>query len=190
MWYLGVGATAKITKSEDDLLTILSTTLESQGWKLRSGGRGEVEDALILGVENSQNKEVILPYPQFRQYDVGQPSVDAFSSYSDGLQRKACGTSEVHYLGGKIISPLHKNLLGSGASLVLGKNLSTPVRFGITIIRNIGAPADTCKGYLEGPMFRLMREHTIPLFNLAYPPHLSRILDFINNPKVVGQRQV
>jgi hypothetical protein len=179
MWYLGIGSSIRLNKSEKCFLHDIGKSLYAAGWGLRTGGRGDVDDALISGVSNPAKVDIILPHPQYRQYDITMPGVNSFGSLSESLRKKSFSLSERNHRGSKIISPLHKSLLGSSSSLVLGKTLEEPVKFAITMVE-VGCEEDECCSmYSEIPVFNLLRNNDIPLFNLNYSPHKNRLIDFV-----------
>lgn len=193
MWYLGFGSGVDLTSSESVLLEELGYYLSKSGWKLRSGGLGLVDDAIIQGARNYTNSfspslpctnEVIIPFSQYRGYDADGENIYAYSKLPEDIQNKALGIGERHSRKTKLKSRFQRQMLGCGASIVNGLDLDTPVRFAITLFR--GDVVDRGSAYngslfsYESNIYRLLSAYKIPLFNVANEQHRERIAKFIN----------
>lgn len=146
MWYLGIGSGVDLTPSESGLLEELGYYLSKSGWKLRSGGLGAVDDAIIQGAKNYSNSfsppqacdiQVIIPFSQYRSYNADGDNVHAYSKFPEDIQNKALGIGERYSRKTKLKSRFQRQMLGCGASIVKGMELDSPVRFAITLLRGM-----------------------------------------------------
>jgi len=196
MWYLGFGSGVDLTSSESGLLEELGYCLSKSGWKLRSGGLGSVDDAIIQGAKNYTNcfspslpctDEVIIPFSQYRSYNADEKNIFAYSKLPECIKNKALGIGERYSRKTKLKSRFQRQMLGCGASLVNGLDLESPVRFAITLLR--GDVVDRGSAYngssfsYESNIYRLLSAYNVPLFNVANEQHRERIIKFINEKK-------
>lgn len=196
MWYLGVGSGVELTPSESGLLEELGYYLSKSGWKVRSGGLGAVDDAIIQGAGNYVRgfspslpcmHEMIIPFSQYRNYTADGVNIYAYSKLPEDIQNKALGIGERYSRKTKLKSRFQRQMLGCGASLVKGKDLDTPVRFAITLSRedtvDRGNAYNGSSFSYESNIYRLLSAYKIPLFNIANEQHRERIINFINAKK-------
>jgi hypothetical protein len=183
MWYLGTGSGAKLDESEKALLEELALCLARAGWSLRSGARGDVDDALIYGAGLCQPQpyEVYLPLRRYRHYHADGQCFKDYNGLPADVRRRAARMAEVYQGGRPLVSPLHKGLLGSQACMALGGELSSPVRFAITWARlsEREAPEEACYHTQEAGLFYLLDDRKIPVFNMAIAEHRERVEAFV-----------
>lgn len=192
MWYLGIGSGVELTSSESGLLEELGYYLAKSGWKLRAGGLGAIDDRLVSGATNYAQgfvpeltglHEVIIPFSQYRGYNADGEAVHAFSKLPVSIQSQALGIGERHSRKSKLKSRFQRQMLGCGAALVNGIDLSTPAKFAITLFReDVVVRGESYAGSAfsyESNIYRLLSAYNIPLFNVANEEHRDRIINFI-----------
>lgn len=196
MWYTGTGSGARLTPKEAAILHEVGVRLADEGWSLRTGGRGHVDDILHQAAELSGGKVMtITPYVYYRDYnaDLMKGAVYPFCRFQDALKSKALSLVEADAQQMRYTSALQRDLLASSVPMVLGPGLDEPSRFILTFYRatsggytNQSALDPACPSFLrsqEGPVFHLAMRRQIPIFNLADPEHMSRIQNFIHTKR-------
>ncbi|MEG3765037.1 hypothetical protein [Alteromonas sp. 14N.309.X.WAT.G.H12] len=181
MLYLGIGTGINLSHAESQKLIELGECLALCGWKLRCGGRSEVEDKLVEGARRVPEiePEIILPFPYYRHYDPSVNGVSIFSFLPEKMQHKALSMLDAPSELLIYKSRHQKVMLASGASLAFGLSLNTPVRFALTWVRNLQ------KRNLHlnqgASIFYTLENRGIPVFNLADPESQARINKFIDS---------
>lgn len=200
MWYTGTGSGARLTPKEAAILHEVGVRLADDGWSLRTGGRGHVDDILHQAAELSGGKVMtITPYVYYRDYNADQMKgvVYPFCRSPDLLRSKALSMVEADAHQMRYTSALQRDLLASSVPMVLGPGLDEPSRFILTFYRATGggqyahqsALDSAAPSFLrsqEGPVFHLAMRRQIPIFNLADPEHMARIQNFIQTKRVAS----
>lgn len=192
MWYLGIGSIRNMPYSAKNLMIDLAECLARTGYRLRTGGRGEVDDAFWQGASYCPDveREMILPVKTYRQFEANGKDIISFDSLPEVVQqaaRRHCAlpSSRRHYTGR--LKRLSDDVC---ALLVMGKELNAPVRFAITYapgekhgvkdVVDIGVSKDPIFATPDAAAFYLLKEMRVPVFNLANPEHCDRIVSYVN----------
>ena len=193
MWYLGVGSIRQLPEQPKNLIEDLSGCLSKAGFSLRTGGRGEVDDAFWLGAEGGI-RQMILPIRHFRQYEsMNSPEIISYDKLPGDIQSAAIRECALPASRRKYHSKLKRAMDDVCVPLVMGANMKTPVRFAITYapgsrhtpesINEIGTSDDPIYITPDAAAFYLLKKMRIPVFNLANDEHLSRVINYINTSK-------
>lgn len=195
MWYTAVGSLRHLSEKDRAFLGRLGRALSLSGFKVRTGGRGIVDDVLRMSSkELGGTSEVITPFPLYRDYDAFKDA-EVFS-YSDfEPANKELSKKIMHEVRAveKITSEMHLNLVNSSPAILFGPNLNAPSRFLITWQNDVFSP-DVANDDIpskesalfstqESPIFKLAIKKRIPIFNIANPLHRKRIDNFIDSVK-------
>lgn len=196
MWYTGTSSSIKMTPKQSAIVHELGTCLAEQGWKLRTGGRGEFDDVLHQAAEMAGGTvKTILPFGFYRDYNANkfpETTVD-FSKFDDIYMERCFAQAVAPNISANAHTPLQRNLLGSTVPMLLGENLDMPSRFVITwnvhleLSRDdaLAAPVAQLRSP-DSPLIELAKNRHIPVFNLADPEHMERILSFIRHGRKTG----
>ena len=193
MWYLGVGSIRQLPESSKSLITDLSRCLSKSGFSLRTGGRGEVDDAFWHGAGGGI-RQMILPIRHFRHYEsMISPEIISYDKLPSDIQSAAIRECALPASRRKYHSKLKRAMDDVCVPLVMGANMKAPVRFAITYapgplhtpesINEIGTSDDPIYLTPDAAAFYLLKKMRIPVFNLTNEEHVSRIINYINTSK-------
>jgi hypothetical protein len=153
--------------------------LAQQGWFLRTGGQGELDD--IFHKVYSQRgaiQKTYVPYAHYRGYDAVSDSATttSFEELDDIIKRQCLQMVEVPPGSPRVKTGIQKNLFSCSAPILLGDDLKCPSRFLITWSR---------ESQKESPVVLLAKTKQIPVFDLRCAEHYERISTFVNQNKTM-----
>lgn len=156
--YAGVGS-RETPGTVLELMTLIASQLESEGWVLRSGGADGADTAFDLGVKSPENKEIFLPSPYFNGKSYRHPGY-YHSSELPGYREASRTVREFHPAPDRLSEYGHK-LMARNAMQVLGPSLDTPSKVVVAWTKNGKITGGT------GQALRIANFHNIPTFNLG-----------------------
>lgn len=196
MWYLGIGSIRHLPESTHNLIIDLAECLARGGYRLRCGGRGDVDDAFWKGADNLPltQKHMLLPVKHFRGYTVGKtPEISSFDNFSAEQRAAATRACALPASKRKYHSAIKRAMDDVCVPLVMGCDMYTPVRFAITYapgeahtptaITDIGRSSDPIYNTPDAAAFYLLKQMKIPVFNLANTEHVQRIVNYVNTQR-------
>lgn len=146
-YFAGIGA-RKTPKSALDSLRIISHTLTSRGYVLRTGGATGCDQSFY---EHAYESELYLPWPGYNKHH----------SEHSGPSEEAMELASEYHGGWDGLADSIKRLHGRNAEIILGKNLDHPVKFVYCWSPNGKDVGGT------GVAIRIAKAHGIPVFNLG-----------------------
>lgn len=196
MWYLGIGSIRHLPSATHNLILDLSECLARSGYNLRTGGRGEVDDAFWTGAQDAPHtpKQMILPVAHYRQYSAGaSPEILSWDRLPQDVHTGAIRACALPASKRKYYGPLKRAMDDVCVPLVMGADMKTPVRFAITYapgefhetneITEIGISSDPLYSTPDAAAFYLLKKMKVDVFNLANPAHTRRIVSYINTQR-------
>ena len=178
MWYAGIGS-REAPKEILDLMTKIASTLETGGYKLRSGGAGGADSAFEQGVTVPDNKSIYLPYKGFN----GNKS----SKYAPPTSEALNWAKKVHPYFEKL-GEFARCAHARNAHQILGDDLNDPVKMVICWTPD-GAECEKESHSVEltggtRTAICIAELNNIPVFNLARPDGFTRLRAFVRNEPV------
>lgn len=165
--YAGIGARktpANILKE----MTAIANFLEKYGYILRSGAAPGADSAFELGVQDSSNCEIYLPWPKFASH------TSKFSSpTSEALSLAAQYHPRWHSLGDPV-----KKLMGRNSHQVLGSDLKEPSDFIVCWTPDGKASGGT------GQALRIGAANNVAIYNLFNDKDRNDLRALCKNIKV------
>jgi hypothetical protein len=152
--------------------------LSRQGWFLRTGGQGELDDIFHeIYSQCGATQKTYVPYAHYRGYDAVRHSATttSFDELDDVIKRQCLQMAEVPVGSPRVTTGIQKNLVSCSAPMLLGDDLKRPSRFLITWSR------DTLK---DSSVVLLAKARQIPVFDLRCKEHYERISTFVNQNKM------
>lgn len=168
--YAGIGSRPKPNKHIPAAITTLAaglaSSLEQQGYTLRSGAAKGMDEAFESGVAGS-NKEIYLPWPYFNNHRSGF----TLESVSRELWSRMFQLAKEHHPAWQNVSGKAALLLMRNAQQILGFDLKSPVDFVLAWTHDGRDSGGT------GQAIRIARRRQIPVCNLGDPVDLSMLYD-------------
>jgi hypothetical protein len=192
MWFTATGSCVNLSIKEKNILADLAACLFSMGWKVRTGGRGVVDDIFYdaAGINNVVS-ETIIPVDNFRKYNSNTDrDIFSYEGFCEPIKIAAQGMSA--YPPHRIVSNLQRNIIASSSSMLFGVNLDRPSRFVVTFCKSpsvstsaMSANDDEAMLHTEeAPLFFLAKKRQIPVFNLANKEHMNRVVRFLEQARL------
>jgi hypothetical protein len=189
MWFTATGSCVSLSIKEKSILADLAACLFSMGWKVRTGGRGIVDDIFYdaAGISNVVS-ETIIPVDNFRKYNSNTDrDIFSYEGFCEPIKIAAQGMSA--YPPHRIVSNLQRNIIASSSSMLFGVNLDRPSRFVVTFCKSpsAGSMSEHDEAMLhteEAPLFFLAKKRQIPVFNLANKEHMNRVVRFLEQARI------
>ena len=174
--YAGIGS----REAPEDVLThmeALAERLARAGWVLRSGASPGSDQAFYRGARSGGGRvELYLPWPGF-EADSWREADAAELSVLERPSEAACELAARLRPDWQRLDGCARRLLARDGHEVLGAELDSPASF---------VACWTADGTLDGSgrgvdgtrqALGIVHDHGIPVFNLARPDHLRRMLD-------------
>lgn len=168
--YAGIGARA--TPSEVlRLMTQLAGRMESDGWRLRSGGARGADAAFEAGVQDPSRRAIYLPGASFNQRQAGS------SGYIDSTRlpgwEQALETVARYHPAPERLSPFARDLMARNAMQVMGPNMDRPADLVVAY-----TPGGEVVGG-TGQALRMAGALGIPIRNLGDPATLASVRRYL-----------
>lgn len=180
IYYTGIGSRntpPEILKH----MTQLAKHFESMGFTLRSGAADGADTAFEIGVNNSINKEIYLPWKNFNGNQ---------SSYFD-ISQEAFEIADTLHPVFKSLKPAVQRLHARNTYQVLGNDLNTPSSF-LVCYTPCGSEEEntlTSKSGGTATAIKLASRRSVVIFNLQRHDAINRLYEYIgrnycDTPKV------
>lgn len=168
--YAGIGA--RVTPPEVlELMTRLAGRMESEGWRLRSGGARGADAAFEAGVQVPGNRAIYLPGRSFNGRAAGS------GGYFDGTQlpgwQQALETVAQYHPAPERLSPFAKSLMARNAMQILGPNMDHPADLVVAY-----TPGGAVQGG-TGQALRMAGSLGIPIRNLGDPAVMANVMRYL-----------
>ena len=168
--YAGIGARA--TPPEVlRLMTQLAGRMESDGWRLRSGGARGADAAFEAGVADPSKRAIYLPGASFNQRVAGS------SGYIDSTRlpgwEQALETVAQYHPAPERLSPFARDLMARNAMQVMGPNMDRPADLVVAY-----TPGGEVVGG-TGQALRMAGALGIPIRNLGDPATLASVRRYL-----------
>jgi hypothetical protein len=153
------------------LMSAVAARLAAAGWTLRSGGADGADLAFEQGAGNGP-KEIYLPWQGF----------NGNASLLSEIDDAAFELAAQYHPNWNRLKPSVRRLIARNGYQVLGRDLTTPVRFVLCWTPDgiISAQGRTAASGGTGQAIAIAADRGIPVFNLARPEHEARIRAFVN----------
>ncbi len=177
-WFTGVGS--RETPPEIlQLMTKISMGLEKGNYGLRSGGADGADSAFEKGIINDKNKSIYLPYKGFNKNNSNK--------YNEPSEEALSWARKVHPYFDKA-GDFARKAHARNAHQVLGDNLDSPAECVICWTPDGAEKTDECHSIeVTGgtrTAIAIATLNNIPVFNLARPDALTRLIAFIKSDPI------
>jgi hypothetical protein len=158
--YAGIGSRPKpgkpIPPAVIAFAKALASSLEQQGYTLRSGAAPGLDEAFESGVQGSA-KEIYLPWPRFQKH----PSPLFLGAEHDRMWHPLWHLAKDHHPAWHNVTPKAALLLMRNGFQILGWDLDVPIDFCLCWTHDGKDSGGT------GQAIRICRKRMIPVFNLG-----------------------
>ncbi len=155
-FYAGIGSRETPTALEP-VIAQIATTLDSQGYILRSGG---ADGADTMFERHAIHKEIYLPWRGFNEN-----TSNLYTATADAFV-----LAQKYHPAWDKLSQAAKKLMSRNCYQILGQDLKTPVEFVICWTKDGRASGGT------GQALRIAEDLKIPVYNLYWQDDLLRLL--------------
>jgi hypothetical protein len=151
-YYAGIGSRRTPEAALKEMQRVAGL-LEDSGFILRSGAADGADTAFELGVKDSGNKQIFVPWGGFQDHEMLFPIPDL-----------AWEIAKEHHPVFNILSPGAKKLMARNTMQVLGPDCKTPSKFIL-----FWAPQDTAGVYQGGTSqaLRIAKAYNIPRYQVG-----------------------